>query len=271
MGAFLAPILVIIVLNVIIFVCVVIVVIRHARDKAARTNRPIGNKTVLRLMFSISGILFLFGLTWLFLILTFSVPGLRETFQILFTIFNSLQGFFVFTFIFFTEGFGYWKTIISCETLKSKLIQSSFETCSSKQKQYNNDPTPSTEERRNNYSESSQNVLINRKDSIEIPNSTEASESKALQLPTGLASITESVDDDSSSLQQNMNVVCQSNGYNNIITGHGSQARELEKKQSNPKPLKIAVRRYTTMVQKRHHVEEMKADLESSDSDGEGS
>ena len=38
MGAFLAPILVIIVLNVIIFICVIIVVIRHAREKAARTN-----------------------------------------------------------------------------------------------------------------------------------------------------------------------------------------------------------------------------------------
>ena len=42
--------------------------------------------------------MFLFGITWLFAILTFSLPGLRETFQILFTIFNSLQGFFIFLF-----------------------------------------------------------------------------------------------------------------------------------------------------------------------------
>ena len=40
----------------------------------------------------------LFGLTWLFAILTFSVTGLREAFQILFTLFNSFQGFFIFLF-----------------------------------------------------------------------------------------------------------------------------------------------------------------------------
>ena len=40
----------------------------------------------------------LFGITWLFAILTFSVTGLRETFQILFTLFNSFQGFFIFLF-----------------------------------------------------------------------------------------------------------------------------------------------------------------------------
>jgi hypothetical protein len=70
-------------------------------------------------MFSISGILFLFGLTWLFFILTFSVSGLRETFQILFTVFNSLQGFFIFIFILFTEGFGYWKAFLSCKKYRS--------------------------------------------------------------------------------------------------------------------------------------------------------
>lgn len=49
-------------------------------------------------MISISGVMFLFGITWLFAILTFSVTGLRETFQILFTLFNSFQGFFIFLF-----------------------------------------------------------------------------------------------------------------------------------------------------------------------------
>ena len=74
---------------------------------------------------SISGVLFLFGLTWLFFVLTISIPGLRETFQILFTVFNSLQGFFVFAFILFTEGFDYWKAaFLSCH--KSKPIQTSL-------------------------------------------------------------------------------------------------------------------------------------------------
>ena len=81
------------------------------------------NKQILRLTVSISGVLFLFGLTWLFFILTISVPGLRETFQILFTVFNSLQGFFVFAFIIFTEGFDHWKAAFLSRR-KSKLTPS---------------------------------------------------------------------------------------------------------------------------------------------------
>ena len=82
-------------------------------------KQTITNKQIIRITFSISGVLFLFGITWGFFILTFSVSGLRETFQILFTVFNSLQGFFVFAFILFTEGFGYWKALLSCEKYRS--------------------------------------------------------------------------------------------------------------------------------------------------------
>ena len=95
------------------FIWIIVVVIRHTKEKADRTKQTITNKQILRITFSISGVLFLFGLTWGFFILTLSVPGLRETFQILFTVFNSLQGFFVFAFILFTEGFGHWKAILS--------------------------------------------------------------------------------------------------------------------------------------------------------------
>jgi hypothetical protein len=63
---------------------------------------------------SISGVLFLFGLTWLFFVLIISVPG--------------LQGFFVFAFILFTEGFGYWKeTFLSCYKPKLKPTQTSLQ------------------------------------------------------------------------------------------------------------------------------------------------
>jgi heme/copper-type cytochrome/quinol oxidase subunit 2 len=128
MGSFLAPILVIILINTIIFIWVVVVVRRHAKEKAARMNKAINKQQILRMMISISGVLFLFGLTWLFFILTISVPGLRETFQILFTVFNSLQGFFVFAFILFTEGFGYWKeTLLSCYKSKLKPTQTSLQ------------------------------------------------------------------------------------------------------------------------------------------------
>lgn len=84
--------------NLIIFVCVIIVLIRHIIGTTTRSKRRLGYTKAFRLMFSIGGIMSLFGLTWLFAILTVSVPGLRETFQILFTIFNSFQGFFIFVF-----------------------------------------------------------------------------------------------------------------------------------------------------------------------------
>ncbi len=86
------------VFNVIVFVSVVFVLIRHVRGTKSQLKQTMGYGKILRLMFSIGGVMALFGLTWLFAILTISVPGLRETFQMLFTIFNSFQGFFIFLF-----------------------------------------------------------------------------------------------------------------------------------------------------------------------------
>lgn len=97
-GAFLGPILLVMVFNVIIFISVIFVLIRHVRGTTSQLKQMMGYGKVLRLMFSIGGVMALFGLTWLFAILTISVSGLRETFQILFTVFNSFQGFFIFLF-----------------------------------------------------------------------------------------------------------------------------------------------------------------------------
>ena len=100
------------------------VLIRHTKDTAARLKKPVSNKSIMRLMISIGGVMFLFGLTWLFAILTFSVDGLRETFQILFTIFNSFQGFFIFLFfcVLNKEALESWKELLSCGKYKSKLL-----------------------------------------------------------------------------------------------------------------------------------------------------
>ena len=103
------------------------VLIRHTRDTAARMKKPVSHKTIIRLMISIGGVMFLFGLTWLFAILTFSVDGLREAFQILFTIFNSFQGFFIFLFfcVFNKEALELWKELLLCGKYKSKLLHPS--------------------------------------------------------------------------------------------------------------------------------------------------
>ena len=121
-GAFLVPIFVVIIINAVIFIWVIVVVRRHTQKKTTQMKQIIPTKQILRIACSISGVLFLFGLTWGFFILTFSVSGLRETFQIPFTVFNSLQGFFVFAFILFTEGFGHWKAILSCEKYRSNSV-----------------------------------------------------------------------------------------------------------------------------------------------------
>ena len=88
------------------FICVIFVLVRQVRrrSKATTTNnedaQKMGYKKIIFLMIRISGVMALFGLTWLFAILTFvSVTGLQELFQILFTIFNSFQGCFIFIFL----------------------------------------------------------------------------------------------------------------------------------------------------------------------------
>ena len=117
-GAFLAPILAIMMFNVVIFVWVIVVLVRYTRRTAAHKKEAVSSKTIVRKVISIIAVMFLFGLTWLFAILTFSVTGLRETFQILFTVFNSLQGFFIFLFVLNMETLGYWKELLSCAKSK---------------------------------------------------------------------------------------------------------------------------------------------------------
>ena len=115
------------VFNVIIFICVIVVLIRHVKDTAARLKQSVEKKTIIRLMFSISGIMFLFGLTWLFALLTFSSPVLREVGITLFTIFNSLQGLFIFIFfcIVNEEARKSWKEFFSHGRVIGKYFHSS--------------------------------------------------------------------------------------------------------------------------------------------------
>ena len=178
----------------------------------------------------------------------------------------------MFAFILFTEGFGSWKAFLSCETWKLKLLQSSLNTDMStkKLKQYSTDPTLVSQEKSDDF-EISNKILATERDTEEIllnSNSNKDSEPGELQLSTGLTSPTESVQNSSNLLPQKTDIQCHINGYNAI----GNQAQELEKKQFTAKPLKVVVRRYSTKMHKRHHVEEVEADLhseESSESDKE--
>ena len=119
-GTFLAPILAIMLFNLFIFVWVIVVLIRHKCGRVSRKQEIVSASTIMRMMFSISGVMSLFGLTWLFAILLFTVIELRNISQLLFTIFNSLQGFFIFIFILNTEAIGLWKKFLACGSKPSQ-------------------------------------------------------------------------------------------------------------------------------------------------------
>ena len=92
-----------------------------------RLKKRMEPKTVLRLIISISGVMFLFGLTWLFAAFTFTIAGnnvLRIIFQALFTVFASFQGFFIFLFFcaFTKEARESWREIFSCGRYKSEFL-----------------------------------------------------------------------------------------------------------------------------------------------------
>ena len=262
MGSFLTPIFVIIVVNVVFFIWVVVVLIRRAKGTAKRTKQTITNKQILRIMFSISGVLFLFGLTWGFFILTFSVSGLRETFQILFTVFNSLQGFFVFAFITFTEGFGYWKELLSCKKHKFKSIQPL---------------APGTHNISATKSSSTPKIIPrhekNTSETLHLnaqTNEIYTNKKIDLTVSSDVASTSElvSVSDTSYSGNQVNDIVYPSNQEYNII---GSEQQDLQledgfKKQTDAKPLQVLIKRYSTKKYKQHHVEEVKINFCDEDS-----
>ena len=92
-GAFLGPIMLVLSFNMVIFVVVIVVLVRHLRKRSKNRGKKAGT---LRLMLNITGIASLFGLTWLFGALTFL--NRQKAFQILFALTNSFQGFMIFIF-----------------------------------------------------------------------------------------------------------------------------------------------------------------------------
>ncbi len=129
-GAFLGPIFAVLLFNLVIFIWVIVILVKHTRGQVKRSNEHMKPKTALRLLISISGVMFLFGLTWLFAAFTFQIGGnntVRQVFQSLFTVFASLQGFFIFLFfcVFNKEARESWRELLSCGSYKSDLLHPS--------------------------------------------------------------------------------------------------------------------------------------------------
>ena len=113
-GAYLGPIFAILLFNIVIFVVVISVLIKHARKQIGSSDKA-NQRTVIRVMLTIMGLMALFGLTWIFA--AFTVSAASTAFQFLFAIFNSLQGFFIFLFfcVFGKEGRKLWLKVLCCK------------------------------------------------------------------------------------------------------------------------------------------------------------
>ena len=210
-------------------------------------------------MISISGVMFLFGLTWLFAILTFS--GLGGTFQVLFTIFNSFQGFFIFLFfcVFNKDAVESWKELLSCGKYKSKLLHPSTASSApikkSKQASSGSKGQSPTLETSKSYYESDTLTKGNTYEKApfesKVDHGTNSfSDNKTSENSVRKADPTENSTQDDHTSVKNGNIIA------------------VEEKKTTS--LKARFRRYTTVKKSKHHVEEVQVDFYSdNDSDVE--
>ena len=118
-GTFLGPIFVILLFNTVIFAMVIRVLIKHSVKKIGHTKQQIDQKSAVKLLISIIGVSFLFGLPWLFGALTvtgFTDPISSTAFQVVFVILNAFQGFFIFLFfcVLSSDARESWLEVFSC-------------------------------------------------------------------------------------------------------------------------------------------------------------
>ena len=98
---------------------------QHAFKKVGSTKQ-MSTKKAMQLLISIVAIMVLFGLTWVFG--AFTISGASTSFQYLFTIFNSMQGFFIFVFFCVVphDSRESWiHLLFCCKKVRQRLLSSS--------------------------------------------------------------------------------------------------------------------------------------------------
>ena len=154
-GAFLVPIILIIIFNVCIFISSSYVVVK-LRINQQKRNLPLSNnnklpmssKDACKLLALLAGFMFLLGISWI--ILMFTIVGADTSIygafavQWLFVFFNSLQGFFLFVFfvVLNRDARKLWLVCLrSCfnrSSTKLKNLSSTDKTVSTKLNEYTN-------------------------------------------------------------------------------------------------------------------------------------
>ena len=289
-GAFLVPIFAVLLFNIVVFIWVIVILVRHTRGTAARKKEAVSNKTIIRLMISISGVMFLFGLTWLFAILTFSTPGLRETFQILFTVFNSFQGFFIFLFfcIFNKEAVESWKELLSCGKYKSKVLHPSQVKLSStavtkKAKQSKTGSTGFTLSSGGKYSSQFETSRSDYETSTLMKGNVYEKapfETKADLGTTALTvenpvvedkGLTDTATEHTEATTVPVVIVEQTDsGNGDLQNKDATSTREKGEKKKKAMSLKARIKRYSTKKISKHHVEEVEIDFDNSSQESGG-
>ena len=126
--SFLGPLLVVLLFNIVMFVVAVVVLVKHLhRRRHHHKKQNTQNKTIFYNMLGIIGIMFLFGLSWIFAAFTVTIQEIQLPAQVLFTIFSTIQGFGIFIFfcVFSQVARESWKELLSCGRYKSKFLNTS--------------------------------------------------------------------------------------------------------------------------------------------------
>ena len=140
LAAFLLPVFIILIFNVIIYIIVIRVLILHTIRKNKRMSKSsLKTSDAIKMILSYSGILILFGLTWISAVFTFiTEPNTSFIVQFFFAFFNAFQGFFIFVFfvILSSDSRDAWRSLLcpwylrdekkppTSNTLKSNTLNS---------------------------------------------------------------------------------------------------------------------------------------------------
>ena len=222
----------------------------------------------LCLMASISTLISVFGLTWLFAIFTFSAPGLRETFQLLFTVFNSFQGLVAFLSFCIQDkkGFESLKDIITCGMHK-KVLKSS-------QAKFSSRKLPMTSKQMNTGKtglDSSSSTYAPLTSSVEYKSATLTNDKEA-PLQTKALDIKVDISEHEQKTGQHSNAAAQFDKEKTKPTVnapyHTESVSIFDKEMKKSTSLKAQIKRYSTT---KHDVEELKVSLKLHDSGQESS
>ena len=120
-GVFLGPMFAVLLFNIVLFLLVLRVLIKHSRRKIVESKNAKKYKSTFKTLISIVSIMAMFGLSWLFG--AFTINGASSmVFSWLFVIFNSLQGFVLFLFfcVIGKDPREEWKSVFTCGRSRQK-------------------------------------------------------------------------------------------------------------------------------------------------------